>query len=94
GDTYMMSLFSHDIVAHKRLEIEAIREQSRAIASQAQAMNRLAAAVEAQNGKMDDLITAVNNISVTTQVTVPDEVLESLQGALNALRNWLGPAQQ
>ncbi|MFP3386185.1 hypothetical protein, partial [Tritonibacter sp. SIMBA_163] len=24
GDTYMMSLFSHDIVAHKRLEIEAI----------------------------------------------------------------------
>ncbi|MFP3422777.1 hypothetical protein R0K19_25760, partial [Bacillus sp. SIMBA_161] len=64
------------------------------IASRAQAMDRLAAAVEAQNGKMDDLITAVNNISVTTQVTVPDEVLESLQGALNALRNWLGPAQQ
>lgn len=92
GETYMVSEFSHDIMATKRIEIEAIREQTRAIAAQTDALNRVAVAVETQNDKLDALTNAVGSISIVAEVAIPESVRVPLIETLDAVRLWLGPA--
>lgn len=81
-----------DIEADRRA-VDAVREQTRAIVAQTEAMQAMVTAQQQQNERLDRIAEAIENIQIDTQVSMPEEVTQSLVPALDAIREWIRPTE-
>jgi hypothetical protein len=79
-------------VEAQRMQVDAIREQTAAIVAQTTATNRLAAAQEATSSNVAALTAVVETVEFTGTLSIPQEVIDSVIPALDALREWISPS--